>query len=175
MIKENFFSKVRAAFGELKQSQVDGFNAILDGWEASGLTDPRWLAYMLATVWHETARTMQPIKEYGLGKGRQYGKPDARTGQTYYGRGFVQLTWYGNYLKLGDLLGVDLVHKPDLALDLNIATQILFQGMTKGIFTGRKLDQYFNDTVENPVGARKIINRLDKAELIAGYYKNFLV
>ncbi len=29
---------------------------------------------MLATVYHETAKTMQPIEEYGRGVGRDYGK-----------------------------------------------------------------------------------------------------
>jgi hypothetical protein len=35
---------------------------------------------------------MQPIEEYGKGRGMPYGKPDPTTGQVYYGRGFVQLT-----------------------------------------------------------------------------------
>jgi predicted chitinase len=30
----------------------------------------------------------------------------------YYGRGLVQLTWRNNYKKMGDLLGLDLVHHP---------------------------------------------------------------
>jgi hypothetical protein len=54
----------------------------------------------------------------------------------------------------------------------------MFEGMTKGSssfgdFTGRCLEQYFNNTTEDAVNARKIINGLDKAELIAGYYNKF--
>ena len=47
--------------GAMKQGQVDGCNAILDAWEARPeFTDRRWLAYILATAKHETARTESP-------------------------------------------------------------------------------------------------------------------
>ena len=42
-------------------------------WTPALADDLRWLAYMLATTFHETARTMQPIEEYGKGKGKTYG------------------------------------------------------------------------------------------------------
>lgn len=176
--KEKFYASIRNNFGPLSQKQVDGFEAILNYWIDTGLTDTRWLAYMLATAWHETAKTMQAIEEYGKGKGRVYGKPDKRTGQVYYGRGFVQLTWYDNYRIMGKLLDVDLVNHPALALDTATAVKIMFEGMTtglslKGDFTSRDLSMYFNDKKEDPVNARRIINGLDRAELIAGYYKNF--
>lgn len=38
-------------------------NAILSEWEARGLLDKRWLAYMLATAFHETGSRMQPVRE----------------------------------------------------------------------------------------------------------------
>lgn len=176
-----FFNTVRARFGALKTKQVEGFNTILNKWTESGLTDIRWLAYMLATAWHETAATMQPIKEYGLGKGRLYGKPDERTGKTYYGRGYVQLTWYDNYLKMSKILFGDnrLVIDPDLALDPKVAASIMFEGMTTGKsyagdFTRKHLGNYFNKTVNDPFNARRIINGTDRAKLIAGYYDTFL-
>lgn len=173
-----FYSVVRSNFGSLKQSQVDGMESVLNAWEASGLTDLRWLAYMLATDWHETAATMQAIAEYGKGKGRSYGKPHPKTGKIYYGRGLVQLTWYDNYLKMGKLLGVDLVNDPDLALQMDIAVKIMFEGMTTGKsfdgdFTGKHLGNYFNKTKEDWINARRIINGLDKAKLIAVYAKKF--
>jgi len=43
--------------------------------------------------------TIQPIEEIGKGSGQDYGKTDPETGQAYYGRGFVQLTWRDNYAK----------------------------------------------------------------------------
>lgn len=170
-----FFSSVRQNIfgGKLLEKQVQGLNAILVEWEAQGLTDLRWLSYMLATTFHETAATMQPIEEYGNGKGRKYGKPDPVTGQVYYGRGYVQLTWKANYETMGKLLGKPLVEAPELALKPDIATAVLFKGMIKGLFTGKKLGDYFNAKKEDWVNARRIINGTDKAELIADYAKKF--
>lgn len=185
--RKSFFETIRTNLFKtgIKQTQVDGFNAILDRWEAQGLTDLRWLAYILATVYHETAKTMQPIEEYGKGKGYRYGKKIKRSGVTYvspdmifYGRGYVQLTWYENYETMGRLLGIDLLNSPELALHPGIAADIMFEGMTKGNshfgdFTGKSLENYFNDGKEDWVNARRIINGTDKAELIAGYGKKF--
>ena len=158
----------------LKQPQVDGMNAILDAWEAKYAEgDDRWLAYALATTYHETDQHMQPIEEYGKGRGMPYGKPDPATGKVYYGRGFVQLTWERNYKVMSDLLGVDFVDHPELALELDNATNILFIGMIKGLFTGKSLGDYFNSTNDDWVNARRIINGLDKAQAIAMYGHNF--
>lgn len=177
--RKAFFKSVRSSFGKLKQSQVDGFNAILDAWDVSEMTDLRWLAYMLATAWHETAKTMQAIEEYGKGRGRPYGKVDPKTGHAYYGRGLVQLTWADNYKKMGKILQIPLYENPHLALDLEIAVEIMFEGMlTKksfsGDFTGVSLEKYFNSKTDDPIGARRIINGTDKAKLIAGHHGKFL-
>jgi putative chitinase len=149
-------------------------NALLDGWEKTyAADDDRWLAYALATTYHETDQKMQPIEEYGKGRGLPYGVPDPTTGQVYYGRGFVQLTWHDNYNKLGTILGVDLVTHPELALDLDNATNILYIGMMQGIFTGKKLSDYFDETKDDWVGARRIVNGQDKAQSIANYGHSF--
>lgn len=171
-----FFDYVRGHLfdGTLRQSQVEGLNAILAEWDRKyAKKDDRWLAYMLATTHHETDRTMQPIEEYGKGRGRTYGVPDPATGQTYYGRGFVQLTWKSNYEAMGRKLRIDLVNHPELALGLKVATRILFLGMMEGTFTGVKLSNYFNPNKEDWVSARRIINGLDKANLIATYGKTY--
>lgn len=174
--RKKFFDGVRSGPfpGTLSPAQTGGMSAILDEWDRRKLTDLRWLAYMLATTYHETARTMQPINEYGKGKGRKYGVPDSKTGQTYYGRGFVQLTWLDNYRKMGAITGADLVNHPELALQLPVASAIMFEGMIRGTFTGKKLADYFSGAKDDPVNARRIINGTDKAETIAGYHKQFL-
>lgn len=184
--RAQFYKNIRKEFGSLNQNQVNGFEAILNEWELQGYSDIRWLAYMLATCWHETDKTMQPIEEYGKGKTRRYGKKIKHSGvsyiapnKIYYGRGLVMITWYENYLLMGRLLGIDLLKNPELALVMETAIQILFEGMTKGAssfgdFTGKCLEMYFNENTENPIGARKIINGTDKAELIAGYHNKFL-
>ena len=55
----------------------------------------------------------------------------------------------------------------------------MFEGMTKGDsmigdFTGKCLEMYFNNKVDDPINARRIINGTDKARLIAGYHNKFL-
>lgn len=173
MNRKAFFDAVRKSLfvGRVAASQVSGMSAILDEWERRGLTDLRWIAYMLATTFHETAKTMQPIEEYGRGKGRRYGQPV--NGKVYYGRGYVQLTWADNYERMGKLLGVDLLNHPARALDPDVAAAIMFEGMTRGMFTGRKLSDHFNDRRTDWRGARKIVNGLDRADLIAGHATAF--
>ena len=171
-----FFDQVRKTLfdGKLRQSQTDGLNAVLDAWDAGyAKKDDRWLAYMLATAHHETDRTMQPIREYGRGKGRKYGTVDPQTGQVYYGRGFVQLTWRDNYDKMSKLVKADLVADADLALRPDYASVIMFEGMIRGSFTGKKLETYFHPTAEDWVNARRIINGLDKANAIAAHGKSY--
>jgi putative chitinase len=172
-----FFDNVRLTLfdGRLRQNQVDGLIAFLNEWETKhSKKDDRWLAYMLATTHHETDRKMQPIEEYGKGKGKKYGVPDPETRQVYFGRGFVQLTWKSNYEKMSKVVSkADLVHRPELALDLKNATQICFFGMMNGSFTGKKLGDYFSPQIEDWVNARRIINGTDKANLIASYAKTY--
>ncbi|MCM2292760.1 hypothetical protein NAC44_10540 [Allorhizobium sp. BGMRC 0089] len=185
----HFFAAVRSALfgGRLTQPQVDGINAILTVARAS-LQDNRMIAYMLATAFHETARTMQPIRERG---GKTYltnmydpagTRPSvaARLGNTrpgdgvrYCGRGYVQLTGRLNYDRMSGLLGVDLLGNPDLALEPEIAGRVMLVGMTDGHFTGRKLSDYFNGALTDWVNARRIINGTDRAEQIAGYARDF--
>jgi hypothetical protein len=118
---------------------------------------------------------MQPIAEYGLGKGKEYGKPDPTTGQVYYGRGYVQLTWKENYQKQDEKLGLGgkLVKDADLALDPVLARQIIIFGMADGDFTGKRLGQFFTDTLTDWYNARTIVNAHDRASDIAGYAEKF--
>jgi len=179
--RKYFFDSVRGSLfgGSMTQAQVDGMTAMLDFAESVG-SDDRHLAYILATTFHETAQTMEPIAEYGKGKGKPYGVPDPQTGQTYYGRGFVQLTWRDNYeaqdKKLG--LGGELVRNADLALDQAVALQIIFGGMYDGDFTGVGMPKYI--TCSDPAtdttdyyNCRKVVNGLDCATQIQGYAQSF--
>jgi hypothetical protein len=202
--RKKLFDGIRADIfhGHFTQKQVEGIDAIVDAWDESVFDDLRWLAYMLATTYHETAATMQPIKEYGDFNyfERMYGpngkRPDTARkmgnvlpgdGAKYCGRGYVQMTWEVNYKHASDITGVDLVGNPDLALRPDIAAKVMFAGMTDAkiifedfsdtenfTFTGKSLEDYFSDTTDDPIGARRIINGTDHASLIADTYEDFL-
>lgn len=172
-----FFDAVRAQIfdGHLDQPQVGGMNVLLDRWELfHDRCDVRWFAYILATAAWETGRTMQPVRERDEGRGRPYGRPDPVTKQVYYGRGLVQLTWKANYLRQSRKLGIPLGTRPDLALVPNWAATILIRGMIDGDFTGAQLDQFFNGDVDDPLGARTIVNGTDHADEIANMHYAFL-
>ncbi|MDI7921419.1 hypothetical protein [Ferirhizobium litorale] len=191
-----FFHHLRARLhpNGLRQSQVDGYGAIVDAWEArQGDCDLRWLAYMLATAFHESAATMQPVRETLAGtdaeamvrlerafaagrlKGvaRPYWRPDAE-GRSWLGRGLVQITHRENYERMAEVTGVDLVRHPERAMEMDVAVVILIEGMRRGSFTGRRLDEFFSQTGADWLNARRIVNGLDRAGLIAGYGKTFL-
>lgn len=168
------FKILRDNFGALTQSQVNALNFLVDEFNKDkSITYPQG-AYMLATVWHETARTMLPIEEYGKGKGRKYaqkvdidGTPYKGLDHIYYGRGYVQLTWLSNYVLAKNKLSIDFVNHPEYALHPEYAVKILIDGMKQGWFTGRKLSDYINQSKKNYVNARRIINGTDKAQKIA--------
>jgi putative chitinase len=176
--RDQFFQSARDLLfrGSITQSQVDGINAIFSAWdELLPSADPRFVAYGFATVYHETACTMQPIPEDGKGRGRPYGLPAGPYHQIYYGRGLVQLTWLANYQTAEKWIpGSDLVQAPDNALKPDIAAKVMIRGMTQGWFTGRKLSDYFDGVRSDWTDARRIINGVDKAALIAGYALHFL-
>ena len=189
--RAEFFKKYRENFNpELTRQQVSGYDAIFDYWESSPLNDLRWLAYALATAYHETGKIMYPVREgfcstdagaiqavtklFEKGKiQRNYAIPHLNNGNSYYGRGLVQITHGDNYSRIGNIIGHPLFEKPDLALNLIISVKIMFVGMSDGLFTGKRFRDYFTDTKTDWLGARRIINGTDKKELIADYAKKF--
>lgn len=186
-----FFTSIKGTlFGKMDQGQVDGVNAIL---AAFGTADRRFIAYGLATAYHETAKTMQPVMEtlattvdeairrldvaFAAGKlpwvKQPYWKKDA-DGKSWLGRGLVQLTHEANYRKLGDAIGVNLVADPEKARDDATAAKIMVVGMTQGLFTGKKLGDYLTAKSTDFVNCRRIINGTERADLVAAYATKFL-
>jgi putative chitinase len=191
MNRQPFFDNLRHGLlgPTLDNNEVSGCEAVLDAMAGQPLS---WCAYALATAYHETAHTMQPIKEYGGPRyfTRMYDPTGARPklaksmgnttpgdGPRFCGRGYVQLTWKANYAKAGDKLGIDLVAQPDLAMRPDIAADIMREGMVHGWFTGKAFFHYLpavglpNRTAY--VSARRIINGTDKAGPIADYAIKF--
>lgn len=181
-----FFDGVRDRpfSGKLRQEQVDGCGTLIAAFEKA--TWPvTYAAYGLATAFHETAFTMQPIKErgsnaylskYDTGKlAKALGNTPAADGDgiLYAGRGYVQLTGRANYEKAGKALKQPLLEKPDLALQPDIAADIMVRGMQEGWFTGKTNSRYLDGTPPNYFEARRIINGTDEAAKIAAYAKSF--
>ncbi|QPC87435.1 hypothetical protein GA830_12280 [Mesorhizobium sp. NBSH29] len=154
-------SRGSGVFGtSLSQGQVNGIEMILD--EAIRRRTPlRWLAYILATAYHETAHTMQPIRERGGGKYLR-----SKRYYPWVGEGLVQVTWEVNHRKFG-------ATKPGQMLTWPIALRAIFDGMEKGMFTTKKLSDYIVGIKVDYVGARRIVNGMDRADDIAGYAKAF--
>jgi putative chitinase len=164
-------AKFFAALGKHTQQQVDGQSAILDeaGRRGTPLTH---LAYILATAKHETGgsfgptvenlnyttasriravwpkrfptdasaepyvRNPQKLAEKVYGDRADLGNTQKGDGWRYRGRGLAQITGRGNYAKFG------IENAPEKALELPTAVRILFDGLTKGMFTGKKLSDY---------------------------------
>jgi len=170
------------SLGPLTQSQREGFEALL----TAGEKLPReHMAYVLATAFHETSGLMQPIKEtvmpwhqnknpsdkevisrldraFAAGKLPQVKVPYWRGG--WFGRGYVQVTHQQNYHQVGKVIGIDLLSDPNRALHPNVAARILIDGMSLGLFTGKKLSDYLPADFVN---ARRIVNGTDRATEIA--------
>ncbi|MBW4640573.1 MAG: hypothetical protein KME05_20560 [Gloeocapsa sp. UFS-A4-WI-NPMV-4B04] len=148
--------------------------AIFSECRKQGLMLNSQIAYVLATVEHETAYTFQPVKEaFYLGNKAESFRRSLWY-YPYYGRGYVQLTHDYNYQKYNKPLGVDLVKNPDLVMQPKTALFILIDGMAKGQFTGKRLGQYVNGSKTDFVEARRVVNGTDKARPIASLAQNWL-
>lgn len=140
---------------------------IIDTCKQAGLLRNQ-AAYVLATAFWETARTMKPVREYG---GEKYLR--SKKYYPYVGMGYVQLTWRENYEKAGKKLGADFVSNPKLLLEPRYAAPILVAGMKEGWFTGKRLDQYITLSRSDFQGARRIVNGTDKAAEIAALARGY--
>jgi hypothetical protein len=179
-----FYSNLRSSglFNKITEDQVEGLAAVLKaagdaGWPIS------FAAYALATAYHETAHTMQPVRE-AFWKSEDWRKRNFRY-YPYYGRGYVQLTWKANYERADKELnlGGKLLQNLDLAMDPDIASRVMVKGMQEGWFCGDKagvrhaLKRHLSTTGVSTLAqyteARRIINGTDKAAKIAGEAMKF--
>lgn len=154
------------------------------------------LSYMFATARHEAYQFMiaeyfSAAPEYGpvsyfdkydpvladTATRRQTAVDNGNTvqgdGYKYRGRGLVHLTWKKNYQKAKDYFGIDFVTHPEEAAGFENSVPIMIWGMKEGIFTGKKLGDYVNNTSKDYEGARKVINGSDQKTLIASYAVKF--
>jgi len=196
MDRTAFFAALRgsALFPHgFEQPQVDGITRLLDVWEEGYRGPVDELGYDLATSFHETAATMQPIEERGARSyfdkyepgtklGKVLGNTHPGDGYRFKGAGDVQNTGRRNARFASERLnavfglGVDLEAHPEMRLDPTISAHSLFLGNREGWWTGKKLDDYLDHVDETDsedlrewTRARYVVNGTDKAAKIAGY------
>lgn len=194
VLPASFKKEYKKILGPLSKESEDALNTLLKEIEADkDLTEPAEIAYVLATVWHETWQAKRNIRfapclEYYGGsrqeeyfencygcetpKGKKLGNVAKGDGAAFRGRGYVQITGKDNYARVSKAMGEGdfLIQCPWAAAVNPFAYKILSLGMRKGLFTGKKLSD-FNEKGGGYdfVGARKIVNGKDKADVIAGH------
>lgn len=183
---DKFFQYLRkrgsGVFGtRLSQGQVNGINSILNASKGLPL---HHVSNILAQVYHETNGRMLPVREtfadddaqaiarleraWSRGQLPWVRTPYWRDG--YFGRGQIQLTFKENYDKFG-------ITNPDDALKLDVSARVAVEGMSKGMFTGKKLSDYtFPQDLDNlpSDNPRRIVNGRDGTDRkVAGYHRGF--
>jgi predicted chitinase len=179
LIGAEFIETLQQKLDEIGEGKVHDFStkqgttaAIKHECKAQDIGLNTQMAYVLATVEWETAQTFKPVKE-AFWKSEEWRRENFRY-YPYYGRGYVQLTWETNYAKYAEVLGVDLVKNPDLAMKPQYALFILVHGFKTGTFTGRKITDYINVHQIDFVNARRCINGRDRAHDIAQIAEKYL-
>ncbi len=91
--------------------------------------------------------------------------------QRYYGRGYVQLTWWANYISTAFAIGMgfDLLLDPELVKQPAIAYKIMAHCMRTGdgFANNHKFADYFYGGTKNYAQARRMVNGVDHKDEIA--------
>lgn len=199
MITPAIKKEYKKLVGPMSKESEDGLHKLIEeiNNDAEFKDAPDFVAYLLATVWHETwvpkknqrfvpcpeshpgPATAKARDEYFEGKygcntkvGQKLGNTEPGDGARYFGRGYVQITGKANYARISKRLGKgDFLVSPNCQGFANcnpFAYEILAVGMREGLFTGKKLSDYRKKGGGfDFVGARAIVNGKDKAEVIA--------
>lgn len=126
MSKEAFLSFYKGTPNEKSASIC--YDLITQELKNCGIYSELALIGALATIRTEVGKSFLPIKEIASGQAYE-GRKDLGNfikgdGVKFKGRGYIQLTGRANYVNYGNMLGIDLVCNPDLALDQNVAAKI---------------------------------------------------
>jgi hypothetical protein len=205
--RQKFFDGYRAKVDTdriLSQTDVNNINLFLDMTMRQAQSDIRgyfsiaqW-AYVMATVFHETAGTMAPVRE-AFRQSEEWRRLNLPY-WPHYGRGYVQITHKDNYERMAAVVKRDLKiviqHRDDFMLP-RVAFYVLVYGFKHGSFTGKAISDYIPDNTtkserihyENVAAglkptetmlykyykdARRCINGTDRADRIAGLALEFL-
>lgn len=115
--------------------------------------------------------------QYGGSESPIYAEDDGIANE-YFGRGYVQLTWWSNYAQASIVLGkkFDLLFFPDLVLNPEIAYKLMSYAMRTGKFfaNNHSFSHYFGCLTDYK-GARAMVNGNDHADDIAEIARKFEV
>lgn len=181
--RKAFYDHIRKPLGSLTQANVHGFELVLNEAERRKMPVDQ-TAYTLATMWWETGKTMQPVREAFWVSHTFEGAEEWRRKHLryypYYGRGYVQTThkenydkaskrWNIDYRKEGEPK-VDFVADPDLIMDPKYGVPLAFDGLVLGWYSGKKLSDYIDGVDESSAEdlrefklARRVVNGNDRA------------
>lgn len=203
MNRSKFYASIRPSIfaGKLTQLQTEGMESILNEWDKTSQTDPRWIAYIMATAHHETGARFAPIEENlnysakrlvqvwpsrfpNLAAATPYANNPQKLANKVYG-GRLGNTgpddgWRYRGRGMVQITGKDnyakygLADTPETAARNDIAAHIIVDGMINGRFTGLLLRAFFDHDTDNPIGARKIINPDSNGKKIAADYSKYL-
>lgn len=185
-----FFKNLQAEFKQtLTAAQKLSIKNVIDYFYLTGNTNTAYLLYILATNKWETMHKWVPVieKKASPTKQPQVWKWQKRYWLTnFMGRGKTQITWKDNYAEFTPIVNkqlkkyypakpfVDLVNKPDEALDDIVSTIIMVEGMIQGLFRFDKvakkvykLSDFYNPTTDtfDAINARKVVNTIDAVEI----------
>lgn len=94
-----------------------------------------------------TALKQDDIKFFDAIYGGRYGNDQPGDGNKYKGRGFNQVTFKDLYQKYGNLIGVDLVSKPERLNEVPIAAKVAAAYFSKSLESGKgKIASRYNVT-----------------------------
>ena len=187
---DNFIKEISVQFKQnLSAAQKASIKNVIDYFYADGNTNIEFLLYILATNKWETGHKWVPVIEKKASATKQ---PEVWKWQKRYwftnfmGRGKVQITWRDNYAEFTPIVNaalkkhyptkppVDLVNRPDEALDDIVSTIIMVEGMLQGLFRfdkvkkkSIKLSDFYNPNTKifDALGARRVVNTIHDTDI----------
>lgn len=152
-------------------------SALIEAAKARQLTKAQ-IAYILATADHESD-SFNTLEEYSSGD--QYeGRDDLDNtnpgdGPRFKGRGYVQLTGRRNYTAYSQITGLELVKLPIILMNWPaLSVFVIVDGMMRGVYTTKRLDEFVNISKQDFYNARQVVNDHDCAQKIADQATDWL-